>query len=83
MLNILHSIDTPGPGGAETVYVDIVTGLDHDRFKSFPVIPEKGWIYEKFRKRHYSHGDKNGVNTFFTIIGNNLVSLSRRGVCNN
>lgn len=47
MLNILHSIDTPGPGGAETVYVDIVTGLDRNRFKSFPVIPEKGWIYEK------------------------------------
>lgn len=51
MLNILHSIDTPGPGGAETVYLDIVAGLDRTRFKSFPVIPAKGWLYDQLQER--------------------------------
>ncbi len=53
MLNILHSIDTPGPGGAETVYIDIVTGLDRDRFKSFPVIPAKGWLYDRLQEQGF------------------------------
>jgi glycosyltransferase involved in cell wall biosynthesis len=51
MLNILHSIDTPGPGGAETVYLDIVTGLDRARFTSFPVIPAKGWIHDQLQEQ--------------------------------
>ena len=53
MLNILHSIDTPGPGGAETVYLDIVTGLDRNRFKAFPVIPAKGWIYDRLQAQGF------------------------------
>lgn len=54
MINILHSIDTPGPGGAETVYFDIVTGLDRSRFNSFPVIPAKGWLFDRLQDKGFN-----------------------------
>lgn len=49
-VNILHAIDTPGPGGAETVYSDIVIGMDCARFTSYPVIPAKGWLYDRLHE---------------------------------
>lgn len=51
MINILHSIDTPGPGGAETVYLDIIDQLDRTRFNSFPVISAKGWLYDRLQEK--------------------------------
>lgn len=49
--SILHLIDTPGPGGAETVFADLVLGLPPDRFRSIPVIPGPGWIHDALRAR--------------------------------
>ena len=51
---ILHVIDTTGPGGAETVFIDLITGLPRDRFKSIVLIRGKGWVYETLLK----HGIK-------------------------
>jgi glycosyltransferase involved in cell wall biosynthesis len=47
---ILHVIDTTGPGGAETVFIDLITGLPRDKFKSIVLIRGKGWVYETLRK---------------------------------
>ena len=44
MLNVLHMIETRGPGGAETVFRELVRGLDQTRFQSLAVIPEEGWL---------------------------------------
>lgn len=44
MINILHTIDTTGPGGAETVFVNLVKGLDPQRFKSIAAIRGAGWV---------------------------------------
>ena len=44
MISILHVIDTGGPGGAETVFLQTTTGLDPDRFRSTPVIGHEGWL---------------------------------------
>lgn len=52
MIRILHSIDTTGPGGAETVFVNLVKGLDVQKFKSFAVIRGPGWVCDTLR----SHG---------------------------
>lgn len=49
MLNVLHVIETGGPGGAETVFRELSRGLDHTRFRSFAVIPEEGWVSESLR----------------------------------
>lgn len=47
-MNILHSIDTAGPGGAETVYRDLVIGMSSsEKVSSYPVLPYKGWLYDE------------------------------------
>ncbi len=51
MKTILHMIDTTGPGGAETVFIDLATRLPKDKFRSVVVIRGKGWVYEELCRR--------------------------------
>jgi glycosyltransferase involved in cell wall biosynthesis len=51
MHSILHLIDTAGPGGAETVYLELVDGLHSDRWRSVPVTPERDWLTEQLTVR--------------------------------
>lgn len=51
MKTILHTIDTTGPGGAETVFIDLVTQLPKDKYRSIVVIRGKGWVYEELYRR--------------------------------
>lgn len=44
MRTVLHLIDTRGPGGAETVFTDLVRGLDSLRFRSVAVTAGPGWV---------------------------------------
>jgi glycosyltransferase involved in cell wall biosynthesis len=48
---ILHLIDTGGPGGAETVFLETVTGLDPQRWRSVSVVPERDWLDAALRER--------------------------------
>lgn len=50
MINILHTIDTTGPGGAETVFLNLVRGLDRRMFHPTVAIPGKGWVYDEIIK---------------------------------
>jgi glycosyltransferase involved in cell wall biosynthesis len=49
MRTVLHLINTGGPGGAETVYVELVRGLDPARWRSVVVLPNHEWMYEQLR----------------------------------
>jgi len=51
MKSILHTIDTTGPGGAETVFIDLATGLPKDKYRSVVVIRGKGWVYDELCRR--------------------------------
>ncbi len=51
MKTILHIIDTTGPGGAETVFIDLATRLPADKYRSVVVIRGKGWVYEELCRR--------------------------------
>jgi glycosyltransferase involved in cell wall biosynthesis len=51
MKTILHTIDTTGPGGAETVFIDLATRLPKEKYKSVVVIRGKGWVYEELCRR--------------------------------
>lgn len=51
MKTILHIIDTTGPGGAETVFIDLATRLPADQYRSLVVIRGKGWVYDTLRER--------------------------------
>lgn len=50
---ILHIIDTTGPGGAETVFIELLTHLPADKFRAVVVIRGKGWVYEELCRRGF------------------------------
>ncbi len=46
---ILHTIETGGPGGAETILVALASGLDPTRFRSLALVPREGWLSAALR----------------------------------
>lgn len=50
MIRVLHTIDTTGPGGAETVFANLTKGLDPLRFESFAAISGPGWVCDELRR---------------------------------
>ena len=48
-LNILLYIETSGPGGAETVMLDIARKLDKDRFNPTVVLHRSRWLHEQLK----------------------------------
>lgn len=49
---LLHLIDTGGPGGAETIFLNLVAGLESTRWSSVAVLPVKDWLWHSLE----SHG---------------------------
>ncbi|UPU37768.1 glycosyltransferase [Geomonas paludis] len=46
-MRVLHTIDTTGPGGAESVFLDLIRSLDKNTFQAFVVIRGKGWVSQQ------------------------------------
>jgi len=42
---VLHVINVGGPGGAETVCVNLARGLNSGPWRSIAVVPNRGWTY--------------------------------------
>ena len=51
MISVIHVIDTGGPGGAETVFCQVATGLDPRHFRSTPVVGAQGWLSSEIAAR--------------------------------
>ena len=51
MISVMHVIDTGGPGGAETVFIQVATGLDPHRFKSISIVGNHGWLSSEITAR--------------------------------
>ena len=49
---ILHTIETGGPGGAETVLLELATNLDSRRFRSLALLPGGRWLPQQLRERN-------------------------------
>ncbi|MBE9490573.1 MAG: glycosyltransferase, partial [Bacteroidetes bacterium] len=49
-MNILHVIDTTGPGGAETIYTHLACKLNNNGYNSTAVIRGRGWVYDTLVK---------------------------------
>ena len=49
--SVLHLIDTTGPGGAETVFVDLASGIGARGYSSFAVVAKEGWVADALRER--------------------------------
>ena len=48
---ILHTIETAGPGGAETVLLDLSTHLNPEKFRSVVVLPPGRWLPHQLEER--------------------------------
>lgn len=53
--SILHAIDTTGPGGAETVFLDLVQKLTLTGYSNYAVIKGPGWVEEQLKRRGISY----------------------------
>lgn len=49
-MNILNLIDTGGPGGAETVFLRVATGLSSGRFRSLAAVGRDDWLAARLRE---------------------------------
>jgi glycosyltransferase involved in cell wall biosynthesis len=58
---VLHTIETSGTGGAETVMLDIATRLDRSRFRSIAALPAPGPLQGELEAR--------GIQTFLVPSG--------------
>ena len=47
---VLHTIGSGGPGGAETLVLNLATRLDPKRFRSIVVLPPGPWLNQKLRE---------------------------------
>lgn len=47
---ILHTIETGGPGGAETVLLHLASRLNRGRYRSLALLPGKGWLSERLEE---------------------------------
>ncbi len=50
-LNILHTIETGGPGGAETLLVEIASHLNPAKFRSLALVPGNSWVQRQLSAR--------------------------------
>lgn len=53
MKTVLHIIDTTGPGGAETVFINLASQMRQRGYHSIVVIRGKGWVYEQLLKHGF------------------------------
>jgi glycosyltransferase involved in cell wall biosynthesis len=48
---ILHTIDSEGPGGAETVLLNLATRLDTAVFRSIVLVPPNSWLSSRLKEQ--------------------------------
>ncbi len=51
MPTILHVIDTTGPGGAESIFIELADRMRERGFRSIPLIRGPGWVCEQLQAR--------------------------------
>ncbi len=78
MKTLLHIIDTTGPGGAETVFIDLVSHLPEQDYRSIVVIRGKGWVYEELNRRNIKPIILDAKGSFNWRYLKKLVGLIRR-----
>lgn len=78
MIRVLHIIDTGGPGGAETVFLQTATRLDPARFDSAAVVGGTGWLAKQFQEREVSPRVVPAKGSFNARYFSMLVWLARQ-----
>jgi len=78
MINILHTIDTTGPGGAETVFIELLSQLDKSQYKATVVIRGRGWVYDELHRRGFNPHIVKAKGSFNFKYLYNLIKIIRK-----
>ena len=78
MRSVLHLIDTGGPGGAETVFLQCATGLDPDHFACTAVIDNDDWLARQLRASGHEPRIESAQGSFNLGYLRRLASIARR-----
>ena len=78
MIRVLHVIDTGGPGGAETVFLQTATRLDPARFHSAAVVGRMGWLAQQFQAGGVTPQIVPATGSFNLRYLSKLIRLARR-----
>lgn len=76
-VKVLHVIDTGGPGGAETVFATVVTGLEARGFRNLAVVGRDDWLCSKLRSMGNEPRVLPSTGSFNTHYLRSLVELIR------
>jgi glycosyltransferase involved in cell wall biosynthesis len=74
---VLHIIDTGGPGGAETVFLELVCGLDRDQWDPIVVVPKQDWLWGALEDRGIEPVLLGGTRSFDLVYLLRLHALAR------
>lgn len=77
MINVMHVIDTGGPGGAETVFLHTASRLDPARFRSSAIVNSRGWLSERLGERALEPHILSAKGSFNTRYLRNLIGITR------
>lgn len=78
MKTVLHVIDTTGPGGAETVFVELAARLDRQRYRSIALIRGPGWVESTLQARQIPTFTLDCKGSFNVAYLRALIALIRR-----
>lgn len=81
MIRALHIIDTGGPGGAETVFSQMVMHLDASRFQSTVVVGGMGWLAGQLRLRGVTPHVLTAKGSFNVRYLLSVIRLARQCKC--
>ncbi|WP_323813286.1 glycosyltransferase [Cellvibrio sp. NN19] len=75
---ILHIIDTTGPGGAETIFIQLANEAKKREYRSIALVRGEGWVAEQLRKHEvttYFYNCKGSFNFSYLKF---LIKLIRK-----
>jgi glycosyltransferase involved in cell wall biosynthesis len=78
LISVLHVIDTAGPGGAETVFLQTATRLDPARFQPAAVIGGGGWLEKQLQETGLPLYVVSAKGSFNVHYLSRLLRLARR-----
>ena len=76
---VLHTIETAGPGGAETVLLEIASAVNKERFRSLAFLPQGTWLPQQL-KAHGVPYTLSKSRTWYNLMGEMRSLVQREGV---
>lgn len=78
MKTVLHLIDTSGPGGAETIFMNLLEAFNQGQFRSIPLVTPGSWAEAKLTERGIKANVCHAKGSFASGYLLEIVRLVRR-----